>query len=122
MNQLLPKRAALRAAAALLVPAPLLAATAVSPGDLLAVDVEGRPVPGVRLELIDTQLGVHGAPGPREILTTGEDGRVEVPDAPLLPLDVRVERGQGWSVTFVHGARRIDETQPMDLWARSPAC
>ena len=74
----------------------------------------------MRLELIDTQLGVYEAPGPREILTTGEDGRVEVPDAPLLPLDVRAERGQGWSVAFVHGARRIDETQPMDLVGAQP--
>ncbi len=120
VNQLLPTHVARSVAAALLLPAPLLAATPAPAGDLLAVDVEGRPIPGVRLELIDTQLGVHGAPGPREILTTGEDGRVEVPDAPLLPLDVRVERGQGWSVTFVHGARRIDETQPMDLVGAQP--
>lgn len=117
VNQLLPTRAALLSAAALLLPAPLLAAPA---GDLLAVDVQGRPVPGVRLELIDTQLGVYGAPGPREILTTGEDGRVEVPDAPVLPLDVRAERGQGWCVSFVHGARRVDETQPMDLVGAQP--
>ena len=43
-----------------------------------------------------------------------------MPDAPLLPLDVRAERGQGWSVAFVHGARRIDETQPMDLVGAQP--
>ncbi len=120
MSQLLPTRTALHASVALLLPAPLLAAPAVPPGDLLAVDVEGRPIPGLRLELIDTQLGVHGAPGPREVLTTGRNGRVEVPDAPLLPLDVRAERGQGWSVAFVHGARRLDATQPMDLVGAQP--
>lgn len=110
--QLLPTRAVL---GALLLAAPLHAA-----GDLLAVDAEGRPLPGVQLELVMTQPGVYGAAGPRRVLTTGEDGRVDAPAGDLAPLDVKVAPGQGWGVSFVHGPRITDETQAEDLMGAKP--
>lgn len=90
--------------------APLLAL----PGDLIAVDTGGRPVAGATFELVLTVPGAFESPDARPTLTTNEEGRVELPEDGLAPLDFACT-SKGWSIRAVHGDRSLDEEAGVDL-------
>lgn len=89
------------------------AAAAPAIPDILAVDRQGDPVPGIRLELIDTIQGTFGAGDPTREVVTGADGRVPFPEG-RAPLDLR-SKDPAWGISFLHGALKIDDTLGEDM-------
>lgn len=81
--------------------------------DILAVDRQGQPVAGVRLELVDTIQGTFGASDPTREVVTGADGRAAFPEG-RAPLDLR-SADPAWGISFLHGAREVDETLGEDM-------
>lgn len=104
----------------------LLAATLFSPTaigqsistEVLAVDVLGTPLPGVTLELVDTEPGAFGAPEERRTIVTDKDGRAALPAEGVLPLDLALPDESPWALSFVHAVAHVDETASTDLLGR----
>ena len=87
---------------------------AASPGDLIAVDSEGRPIADAQFELVTTVPGAFDAAETGTKLTTNKEGRAELPKDGLAPLDFVCTSGD-WAIRAVHGDRQLDEEAGVDL-------